>query len=447
MLVEWFEVENNIYACLEIGCAEVRMMVCNIRKERLYVLSQQSVVSTGVENGNIVNITQVVECLKQLKATVEADLKQELQTIVLAVPSIECRIDNVANTLELGSNQPISYAHIKQLFRDIINQPTYHDQVAINIVPRVFVLDEKENLQNPLGAIGSQLSVHAQKFTASASIVYNLINVIELAGFRISDIVLGSVAETMYTLTSEQLKNGVCHVNIGKDMTTITVIHSGKVASSVSLSTGGQTVTKQMSEDLNIDEQTAETLKVNFGRLYHESTLPEIIYANELDGRFVCVTRQMLTDSLTARYEIILKVVKQYLAENCYKQDQMEYVFTGGGSEIEGFESLANTIFTKKISVYTPLMLGVRRAKYAKLIGMATFIHEMSLLTGQKSNIIDFEQYEHVTPDSTLGMLESEEVDEAPKKLEDDRTLMDHKLENSGVLVRIFDMIFDEKVE
>ena len=54
MLVEWLEVKNNIYACLEIGCAEVRLMVCNIRQERLYVLSQQSIVTAGIENGTVV---------------------------------------------------------------------------------------------------------------------------------------------------------------------------------------------------------------------------------------------------------------------------------------------------------------------------------------------------------------------------------------------------------
>lgn len=81
MLVEWLEVKNNIYACLEIGCAEVRLMVCNIRQERLYVLSQQSIVTAGIENGTVVNVNQIVEKLKRLKANVEADLKQDIQNV------------------------------------------------------------------------------------------------------------------------------------------------------------------------------------------------------------------------------------------------------------------------------------------------------------------------------------------------------------------------------
>lgn len=447
MLVEWFEVKNNIYACLEIGCAEARIMVCNIRQERLYVLSQQSIVATGIENGNVVNVNQIVEKLKQLKANVEADLKQDIQNVLLAIPSIECRIDNVTNTLDLDPNQPISHANIKQLFRDIINQPTYHDQVAINIIPRAFVVDDHHAIQNPLGILGNELTLHAQKATASSSLVYNLINVAELAGFRIVDIVLGSVAEALYALSPEQLKKGACHVNIGKGMTTITVVHSGKVVSSVSLSTGGQDVTQAISEAFKVDEATAEMIKLNFGQLYHESTAPEIIYADEGDGQFVCITRQMLTDIITSRYEAIFKLIKQYLIENCYKHDQMDYVFTGGASEIEGFTWLAKTIFTQEVIVVTPSMLGARQAKYVKLIGMATFNHEMSLLIGQKSNIIDFDQYANVTPDTFSNELPTVSLNTPVIDKGREKSFMDHKLENSGVLLRIFDMIFDEKVE
>ena len=64
-------------------------------------------------------------------------------------------------------------------------------------------------------------------------------------------------------------------------------------------------------------------IKLNFGQLYHESTAPEIIYADEGDGQFVCITRQMLTDIITSRYEAIFKLIKQYLIENCYKHDQI----------------------------------------------------------------------------------------------------------------------------
>ena len=92
-------------------------------------------------------------------------------------------------------------------------------------------------------------------------------------------------------------------------------------------------------------------------------------------------------------------------------------------------------------------MLGARNAKYVKLIGMAIFNHEMSLLIGQKSNIIDFDQYANVTPDTSSNELPTMSTEVPAINKGRENSFMDQKLENSGVLVRIFDMIFDEKVE
>lgn len=440
--------KNNIYACLEIGGSEARIIVCNIRQERLYVLSKQEVLAAGIENGNVTNVNQVVEVLKSLKVKVEKDLKQEIQGVILAIPSVEVNIEHITTTISIESNKQIGPANVKQLFRNVINQPTYRDQVVVNIVPRSFIVDEKNMIQNPLGLIGNQLSLSAQKFTASASLVYNFINVVELAGFRISDIVLGSIAEMMYVATPEQLHKGVCHVNIGKSTTTITISQNGKVLSSVALSIGGNSVTDDISEAFQLEKSDAELLKVNFARLNYDDIFPEIIYTAQINGEFVCITRQMLSDVVMPRYEEILKLVKQYLTEKGYKHEEIQYLFTGGAVEIEGLDVLGKFIFGQDLHIVRPTMLGVRHAKYAKLIGMATFSHELSLLTAQKSNIIDFDAY--AQPESTKLIHDSQQEKQkniSVKVKNQDKSYMDHKLENSGVLVRLFDMIFDEKVE
>ena len=53
----------------------------------------------------------------------------------------------------------------------------------------------------------------------------------------------------------------------------------------------------------------------------------------------------------------------------------------------------------------------------------------------------------NVTAEIALNEIEPLSTEALSKPRERDKSFMDHKLENSGVLVRIFDMIFDEKVE
>lgn len=445
MLVEWFQVKNNIYACLEIGCAEVRIMVCNIREERLYVLSQQTVKAEGIESGNVTNVNQMVQKLKTLKENVEADLKQPVQLVLLSIPTVDINIENVVASMGLEPNQPIKSANIKQLFRDIINQPINEEQVVVSVIPRSFRVDNQNAVQNPQGLLGKQLSLEAQKIIAPAMLVYNLINIVELAGFRIADITIGSVAEALFLPNFHHLRRGVCHVNIGKGLTTITVLHSGRVDSTKALSLGGRDVTRDISAAFSVDEETAEMLKVNFGQVSLQEQSQEVIYVNEVDGEVICITRKMLNEVIIGRYEKILRAIRQHLNEHAYKSDEIQYILTGGSSEIKDVVKPAKEILGQNVMVYRPSMLGVRHAKYVKLIGMAIFAHEISLLIDQKSNIIDLSQYEENQDDSKKFNSGNSEIDLEEQVQE--KSFMDHKLESSGVLVRLFDKIFEEKAK
>ena len=443
--MEWFEVKNNIYACLEIGSAMTKLMICNIRQERLYVLAQASIKTDGIERGNVVNVTQAVETLKELKQRVERDLNQELSNVYLSIPSIDVNLDNVKSSMNLRANKPINTNEIKQLFRNIVNQPIYRDQVVVNIVPRAFVVDEKSVIQNPIGILGKKLLLRAQKVTTSASLVYNLINVVELAGFRFADIVLGSVAETMYVLTQEQLNEGACLINIGHSMTTVTLVKEGRLLKTVSLLLGGQDITNEISKKFNVSKQTAEELKVNFGRLSLTELSNEIVYTEELEGGIICVTRQALAEVMTVQYEQVLKTVKQFLIESGHKQDVEQFVLTGGASEALGLVEIARHVLNQEITIRRPSMLGVRHSMFTTLVGMATYSHELSMLIGSKNMGINLEQYLH---DVEVKHIEQNFSSKAvPEEKIASKTFMESKLENSGVLVRLFDMIFDEKEE
>ena len=439
--------KNNIYACLEIGNAEARIMVCNIRDERLYVLSQQTIEADGIESGKVINVNQIVQNLKTLKANVENDLNQTIKHVLLSIPAVDVNIENVTTSLELDTEQPIDSVNIKELFRRVISQPVSENQVVVSILPREFKVDSQNAIQNPHGKNGQKLTMGAQKILAPATMVYNFINIAELAGFRISDISLGSMVEALYIPNSQQTRRGMCHVNIGKATTTITVLHSGNVDSTKAWSFGGQDITNDIKESFKIDEKTAEMLKLNFGRVKSNEYPHEIIYVNEVEGELICITRQMLEEIITMRYEKFFKVIKKYLNENAYKSGEIQYVLTGGASEIEGGLELAKEILGEDARVYRPSMLGVRHAKFARVIGMAIYAHEMALLTEKKSNIIDLNLYE----DDSEKLIESHNESSIDKQSEpviaDEKSFMDHKFENSGVLERLFDKIFDEKAK
>lgn len=432
--------KNNIYACLEIGSSEARILVGNIRENRIYILSTHRVETEGLENGHVAQLGPLVQKLKSLKVYVESDLNQPLQTVTLSIPSVDVNMESLQVQLDLDSDEAIGSEQIKKLFRQAMSRPAPIETVSVNLLPRLFKVDDQEATSNPLGQKGRLLTMEASRAVAPSMLVYELINAVELAGFRVGDIMAGSTAEVLYSLGLVEPGKQVCHINIGKFSTTISIADGGKIYSTKSLSVGGQDATEDISEALHVDEKTANRLKHHFGSLQSRANPQEFIYVNESETGFSCITRGMLENVLIGRYEMILKVVKQYLTENAIKTGNMDYVLSGGASEIGGFVEFAQQFFGANVVLQRPSMLGIRQTKYARLVGMAILAHELALLTGQKAQIIDFAQYanakEAVVPDK-VGRPEQEMS----------KTFMDHKLENSGVLVRLFDKMFDEKAE
>ena len=447
--MEWFNLKNNIYACLEIGCAEIRMVICNIKEERLYVLARESIESKGVENETITNVNQVVGSLKKLKANVELSLNQKVEQVLLAIPTVDVVVKDAESTVKLGLTQPINFANIKQLFRNVSDQSQSNVHTTVNIVPRLFKVDKRHVVQNPYGVTGNEVSLVAQKMLAPSTVVSGLINIVELAGFMVADVIIGSVAETLYTLNSPELLKSSSHINIGKTSTIITIVQAGKIISTKrALSIGGQHVTEAIKETFGIDEATAERLKVRFGQIgYGKDHFQEIVHVHEVDGKLSYITRQKLKEVISACYEMIFKMIRQYMVEEMLIYEApLHYVLVGGGSEVKGISEFAKQILGEEVVVGLPSMVGVRHAKYTKLIGMAILAHEMALLTNRKNDIIDVDQYikvkERPKEENEKGWYQGLE-----KRADRDQSYMDYKLENSGVLVRLFDMIFNDKTE
>lgn len=437
--------KNNIYACLEIGCAEARVVVCSIQKERLYVLSEQALRSEGIVNGAVVDTNLAVQTLKALKVNIEADLNQRIQQVLLAVPSVDLTIEKAAEALILDGGSSVDSRHVKQLLRKVLSQPAAPGRVNVNVIPRWFQVDGKEPAANPIGQAGSHLAFESQKIAARDTLVYSLINVAELAGFRIADIMAGNIAEAQYIQNAQRISQGICQVNIGHSLTTLTISHGNRIAASKSISIGGQSVTEQIRTTFGLDDAAAEKLKVGFARIGRGDDSREIIFMNEVDGGFVRITREMLEHVVTIGYQTIFKAIKQYLNEHAYKSDELQYVFTGGAAEVEGIEGLISESFGQDSLVFRPNMLGVRHAKYTKLIGMAICSHELALLIGQGQKVIDFDRYG--LEEKSEPVLKTVAIPVMEKAKPQEKTFVDHKLEQTGVLSRLLDRMFDEKAE
>ena len=478
--------KDNIYACIEVGSFEIKLGVYNIREERFYVLSQKEVPSVGIEAGKITNFDQLVTQIKQVKQAVESDLGQPLKQIILCIAPIDVQIEAVIGKINLDVNHPIQTADIRKLFRQVMTNSHDEAYLPIQLVPRLFRIDESNVVQNPHNITGMKLGFEGQRILSPITVASNLVHAVESAGFKISDVTVGSIAETLMAIDSPQLFMRMCHINIGHTSSTISIVHEGKVFNTQVLSIGGRDFTQKIMEVFNIEENVADELKINFGRFNsqpNEQTDEQIIYIQDVENETVRMTRKMLDQIMHQQCHHLFKVIKNHLVERLrLKEDEYHFILTGGGAAIPSLIDAATLYLGSQVKIESPTMLGVRHPKYNQVVAMAVFAHELTLLIGAKKTQLQFEtsnavektqmkqeavveaqndvhvpyitasdeQLTNVSIPDTINHTmkiygaDDDMTDIEQEELDIKERYSNKKLENSGVLVKLFDMIFNE---
>ena len=496
--------KNNIYTCVEIGSYEIKMLVCNLREERLFVLVSKSIESAGVERGQIVSFDKLVKQIKKLKEFTEADLKQVLRNVVLTIPPVDVTIEPVMGKINLDVNQPIRAEDVRKLFHQVMRLPHQDHAAPVGIIPRVFRIDENHLVQNPRGLAGMSLGIEAQRISIPASSISNLVHAVETAGFKVDEMILGSTSETMLAISTPEMHTRTCHINVGHGVTTLTFINDGRVLHTQSLPIGGQDINRELAERFNISEAIADKLKVNYGQYNpHGKALSDyqVIDVDDRAEEMRFVTRGEFNDLITDWCDQLFKIIRVHIVDEL-KLDEREYNYSLAG----GTAQLPNILYSlqEQISMNAilciPSMLGTRNTKYAGIVGVNIFAHELTLLLGSNGNkrALSFDTDAQSTspfkididgePDlitaipkrtkmetsdqmentnslrnaialmskdnnntATTSDLEQakifgsfDDIDQATNKEAKTNSYMDRKLENSGMLGRFFEKIFNE---
>lgn len=381
--------KNNIYATIEVGSYEVKMLVCNLREERLFVLAQKCVPSVGIERGQITNLDKLVGQIKKLKELVEVDLQQPVKNLILTMPPIEVAIEHTLGRVNLDVKQPISAEDVRKLFRQLMNTSHHEGHFPIGLIPRLFKIDENHVVQNPRGLSGMNLGLEASRILMPATTVANLVHAVERAGFKVDDIIVGSIAQTMANISSPEGFARTCDVNVGHDMTTITIVNDGKIIHANALSIGGSHLTRGIMDAFGITAELATELKNRYGKVIShtgEVTDHQVIHIDETKELFI--TRGMLNEVITVCADQLFQVVRGHIVDELrLREQEYQYTLTGGSAELPNLIVALQNQLPMVATVHRPSMLGVRDAKFATLVGVTIFAHEITLLLDTKAGI------------------------------------------------------------
>lgn len=291
--------------------------------------------SSFIHKGAIYNIDKTSQALTSIINELEGQLKNSIAKVYVGIggQSLHTVRNEVIRRLE--KEEIISQELIDSICDENLEVPLV-DMSVLDVAPQEYKIDN--DLQaDPVGVTGKHITGQFLNIVARASLKKNLEHSFEQAKVEIADLFISPVILAHAVLTENEMKSGCALVDLGAGTTTITIYKNNILRYLSVLPLGGNTITHDITS-LQMEEEDAEKLKLQYGNvLYEEEETETPAVCNLEDGRTIKLAT--LNNIIGARAEEILANIWNQLQLSGYEDKLFSgIVFTGGGSNLENME-------------------------------------------------------------------------------------------------------------
>lgn len=291
--------------------------------------------SSFIHKGAIYNIDKTAQALTSIINKLESQLNNPIAKVYVGIggQSLHTVRNAVSRTLE--KEEIISQELIDSICDENLEVPL-PDMSVLDVAPQEYKIDN--DLQaDPVGVTGKHITGQFLNIVARASLRKNLKHSFGQAKVEIADLFISPVILAHVLLTENEMKSGCALVDLGAGTTTIAVYKNNILRYLSVLPLGGNTITHDITS-LQMEEEDAEKLKLQYGNvLYEEEEGETPAVCNLEDGHTIELAT--LNDIIGARAEEILANVWNQLQLSGYEDKLFSgVVFTGGGSNLKNVE-------------------------------------------------------------------------------------------------------------
>ena len=365
---------EHVYASVDIGSDSIKVIVCEYYQKRLNLLAVTTAPSSGIKKGLIVEPEKAKESIIKALESAESMLGVKIKKIIATVPShhILYKIINIESTVK---GDLVRGSDIVNAYKNGIKKNLNINEEFVNIIPIDFNVTGKTKIKDPKGYPCDKLTGRAMMITVPKKNVYSVASIIESLGVELVDISVGSIGD-VYTFKSRELDENISAIiNIGGDMTTVSLYNKGIPVSTKIIGSGGKEIDKDLSYTYRINTEEARKIKETFALADDKNANSNSFYeVKDFDGKTLKLSQKEVSKVVKTRISEILNLAKNEISLLTNKQ--IKYIIvTGGISNMVDFESTLNDIMFSarkgKVNI-----IGVRNNKYSTAVGCIYYFLE-----------------------------------------------------------------------
>ncbi len=377
---------NSTIVGLDIGTSFIKVVIGEVDQDskNLEVIGFSKFASSGLRNGNIVNIDAVTSSIKAAVEDAEQKAGLEVNSVYVSIGGSQVFSRNsngVVGVDPRGRNTPMEISEEARQ-RAIISAksvaiPFGND--LIHIIPQEYTIDGQKGIRNPIGMMGVRLEVNTHLVMLTKTANANIQQCIIRAGYQLNGLVLKTLAQAYAVVHDDEMELGSILIDLGGGTTDAMVLYKGAPIYTCSYDYGGISVTQDIASCKGIPFDAAEKIKIESGAawLFGNEDKEEVIIPG-VGGRGPESTdRVEIFNIIVARLEEIMKHIKHEIVANSGLSElNGSIILTGGGAMMNGIIEFTQYIWqTSSVRVAcSPDFGGVsndyRNADYATAVGL-----------------------------------------------------------------------------
>ena len=261
--------ENRDYIIgIDIGSSSV-VMAAGVRNEcgEVTVLGVEVQQIDGcVKDGDIVNYMDLGNAIANAKSALENELGRRLNSAYIGISGRSVYCVQYEDYVEIGDKAGcVTENELRELNSRIeMVVPGGGDEI-VERIPLRYNIDDKQEVKNPLGAFGHKLSATYLFVMVSKQQIELVKRALHRAEIQACGLCVNPTLLPELLLGQDESEEGVAIVDLGSDLTDISVVKGGKLWYFSSLPIGASAINNDLHDFLKISKRDIDQLKKRYG--------------------------------------------------------------------------------------------------------------------------------------------------------------------------------------
>ena len=353
---------GDIIIGVDIGTTKVCTVVGEVNNfGQIETISSTSYKCNGLKKGKIINEDDISLSIAKTIKEAEDETNLKINSAYVTIPGKYVTI--VQNSIVKDAKDKysgISIRDVQNAMMQVKDIEIPEGQALIDIVPDKIVLDNGNEVSDPIGSLSSNFTLSAQIILADKEYVRKLNNIFKKAGLEIDGIVPVTLAERNLVLDKNELHDNIMLLDIGAGNIDIGVFEGKTFVYTNTIPLGGDSITNDIAVVLNISEEEADKLKKQYGlalKSFIDNDNDIILNTCKDTNKSKIIKSSELIEIIEARIEEMFSIVNRDITNQGIKSKINNVILTG-----QGIVNINKSDVAGKINLNIPVKISTGRA-------------------------------------------------------------------------------------